>query len=183
VAERLLGVLKEYQKFDKIELVPIYLDRFLQEKSGLFVDLARHAEVDCEVNMSFSDIRINVDKDALIQVLLNVVDNAIAATRNTKNPLVTIGCRSLAIRPKGHDWAVITVTDNGRGIPEDELSKVFTPLFTTKPEGSGLGMAIVQKRMMQMGGEAKIQSKPNQGTTVELWLPLYLEEKAANLPV
>jgi PAS domain S-box-containing protein len=183
VAERLLAVLKEYQKFDKLELVPIYLDRFLQEKSGLFVDLARHSNVDCEVDMSFSDIRINVDKDALIQVLLNVVDNAIAATRSSKNPTVTIGCRPLCMHPKGNDWAVITVSDNGRGIPEDELSKVFTPLFTTKPEGSGLGMAIVQKRMMQMGGEAKIQSKPNQGTTVELWLPLYSEERATKLPV
>ncbi|OGD72087.1 MAG: hypothetical protein A2Y64_09045, partial [Candidatus Coatesbacteria bacterium RBG_13_66_14] len=60
VAERLLGVLKEYQKFDKLELVPIYLDRFLQEKSGLFVDLARHSDVDCEVDYSFSDMRINV---------------------------------------------------------------------------------------------------------------------------
>ncbi|HUT98265.1 MAG TPA: PAS domain S-box protein [bacterium] len=183
VAERLLGVLKEYQKFDKLELNPIYLDRFLQEKSGLFVDLARHSDVDCEVDMSFSDVRINVDRDALIQVLLNVVDNAIAATRNAKNPLVSIGCRPLYMRPKGNDWAVITVADNGRGIPEDELTKVFTPLFTTKPEGSGLGMAIVQKRMMQMGGEAKIQSKPNQGTTVELWLPLYSGEKATKLPV
>ncbi len=183
VAERLLGVLKEYQKFDKLELAPIYLDRFLQEKSGLFVDLARHCDVDCEVNMSFSDIRINVDKDALIQVLLNVVDNALAATRNSKNPLVTIECRPLYRHPKGNDWAVITVTDNGHGIPEDELSKVFTPLFTTKPEGSGLGMAIVQKRMMQMGGDVKIQSKLNQGTTVVLSLPLYSEEKAAKLPV
>ncbi|MCX7021436.1 MAG: PAS domain S-box protein [bacterium] len=183
VAERLLGVLKEYQKFDKIELNPIYLDRFLQEKSGLFVDLARQSNVDCEVDMSFSDIRINVDKDALIQVLLNVVDNAIAATHDSKDPLVTIECRPLLARPKGNDWAVITVTDNGRGIPQDELTKVFTPLFTTKPEGSGLGMAIVQKRMMQMGGEAKIQSEPNQGTTVELWLPLYSDERATKLPV
>ncbi len=183
VAERLLGVLKEYQKFDKLELVPIYLDRFLQEKSGLFEDLARQAEVGCEVDMSFSDIRINVDKDALIQVLLNVVDNALAATRDSKDPLVTIGCRPLYMHPKGNDWAVITVVDNGSGIPEDELSKVFTPLFTTKLEGSGLGMAIVQKRMMQMGGDVKIRSKPNQGTTVELWLPLYSEEKAAKLPV
>jgi PAS domain S-box-containing protein len=183
VAERLLGVLKEYQKFDKLELNPIYLDRFLQEKSGLFVDLARHSDVDCEVDLSFSDIRINVDKDALIQVLLNVVDNAIAATLGRPNPLVTIGCRPLCMRPKGNDWAVITVTDNGRGIPQDELTKVFTPLFTTKPEGSGLGMAIVQKRMMQMGGEAKIQSEPNQGTTVELWLPLYSQERTTKLPV
>jgi signal transduction histidine kinase len=131
--------------------------------------------VECRVESLERDVRINVDRDALIQVLLNVVDNAIAATESTPRPLVIIKSRRLK------DWAVITVTDNGSGIPPEELPKVFTPLFTTKPEGSGLGMAIVQKRMMQMGGEARIVSKPNQGTTVELWLPLYNEERVPEL--
>ncbi len=175
VSERLLRVLKEYQKFNKVELTPVFIDRFLKEKSGLFVDLARHSDVECRVELSFSDIQINIDPDALIQVLLNVVDNAISATQDTDVPFVTIKCHSWK------DWVIITVADNGIGIPEEELPKVFTPLYTTKPEGSGLGMAIVQKKMMQMGGEAKIESEPNEGTTVELWLPLYSEKRVTEL--
>lgn len=90
---------------------------------------------------SFSDIRVNIDSEALIQALLNVVDNAISATQDADVPVTNIKCRSWK------DWVIITVAGNGIGIHKEKLPEVFTPLYTTKPEGSGLGTIIVQKQM------------------------------------
>jgi signal transduction histidine kinase len=69
------------------------------------------------------------------------------------------------------DGAVIEVTDNGGGIRPEHREKIFLPFFTTKPTGTGLGMAIVKKLMDLHGGEIEIDSAPGRGTSVRLLLP------------
>ena len=67
--------------------------------------------------------------------------------------------------------AVVEVTDNGVGMAAEHRDKIFLPFFTTKPTGTGLGMAIVKKIMDLHGGEIEIESVPAQGTTVRLVIP------------
>jgi CheY-like chemotaxis protein len=76
------------------------------------------------------------------------------------------------------DYAVLSVTDSGPGIPHQLLSKVFDPFFTTKPigAGTGLGLSMIYGFVRQSGGQARIYSEPGQGAMVCLYLPRHLGE-------
>ncbi len=72
----------------------------------------------------------------------------------------------------GRKWQRISVADNGAGIPNADLSKIFLPFFTTKSDGTGLGLAVVQKVAMQHGGSVEARNLPEGGAEFILWLPL-----------
>ena len=67
---------------------------------------------------------------------------------------------------------VAWVRDRGRGIPEDDLPHVFEPFFTTRPEGTGLGMPTARKIIEAHGGRIDVESEPGRGTTIRVALPL-----------
>ena len=69
------------------------------------------------------------------------------------------------------DRIEIRFTDTGSGIPADELDRIFEPLYSTKSFGVGLGLPTVNQIIEQHGGGVEIESKPDRGTTVTLWLP------------
>jgi signal transduction histidine kinase len=133
------------------------------------------------------------DEALLRQALINLVRNGIEAARESgAAPRVVISgtVEELA----GRDWQRIRVADNGPGIPERDLPKIFLPFFTTKSEGTGLGLAVVQKIALQHGGsiEARNQSTSGaaSGVTGEagggaeflLWLPLRQEPSPVLFP-
>jgi two-component system sensor histidine kinase HydH len=64
----------------------------------------------------------------------------------------------------------IAFRDTGRGIPPEELGRIFDPFYTTRPSGTGLGLAIARKILESMGGQIEVTSRPNVGTTFRLWL-------------
>ena len=61
--------------------------------------------------------------------------------------------------------------DTGEGIPEENLHRLFDPFFTTRPEGHGIGLAMVQQLVTQHGGEIKVSSTVGDGTTFRIWWP------------
>ena len=67
-------------------------------------------------------------------------------------------------------WVEIAFRDTGRGIPPEELGRIFDPFYTTRPSGTGLGLAIARKILESMGGRIEVTSRPNFGTTFRLWL-------------
>jgi len=78
------------------------------------------------------------------------------------------------------DFVMLTVTDNGEGIPAENLSKIFDPFFTTKPEGKGvgLGLAVLYGIVEAHGGEVDVKSKPGEGTTFTVKLPVTAPDSA-----
>lgn len=106
-----------------------------------------------------------VDGPRLRQVVSNVMKNAVEATERQPGGRVTV-----RLYPRD-SAAVVEVADNGLGIDPEHREKIFLPFFTTKPTGTGLGMAIVKKIMDLHGGEIEIDSQPGQGTTVRLIFP------------
>jgi two-component system cell cycle sensor histidine kinase/response regulator CckA len=117
------------------------------------------------------------------QVLINLVVNARDALEGRSGGRITVLVESRRLSaaasigatnlPPG-DYAVIEVSDNGVGIPEEIAGKIFDPFFTTKAagKGTGLGLAIVSSVAAQTGGAIGLKSKPGEGTTFSLWLPL-----------
>ena len=108
---------------------------------------------------------VGVDRVQLEQALLNLVTNAIDAMPDG-------GRLSLAARPDG-DGVAFVVEDSGVGIPPDDLTRVFDPLFTTKPpgKGTGLGLPILREIVEAHGGTVRLESRPGEGTTAVVCLP------------
>ncbi len=106
-----------------------------------------------------------VDGPRLRQVFTNVMKNALEATERRPDGRVEV-----ALYRRGAA-AVVEVRDNGVGMASEHRDKIFLPFFTTKPTGTGLGMAIVKKIMDLHGGEIEVDSTPGEGTVVRLVIP------------
>jgi signal transduction histidine kinase len=111
---------------------------------------------------------VRADADKLRQVFTNVIDNAIDAMQsNTGERRLEFGIRSLY-----SGMATVVIRDNGCGIAEDKLAKIFNPFYTTKKNGTGLGMGIAKKVMDAHSGRIEVQSKAETGTEFRLSIPL-----------
>jgi PAS domain S-box-containing protein len=106
---------------------------------------------------------IMLDSLEIKQLILNLVRNAIEAS--PPGGVVAIGLRSEARA------AVLTVSDNGSGIPAEIVTKLGTPFLTTKPEGNGLGLAVCYRIADRHEASVKVESKPNVGTTFSIFFP------------
>ena len=112
---------------------------------------------------------IQADPDRLTQVLLNLYLNAIQAIGQHGVISVTVSESGAGVK--------ISVTDSGKGIAADQLEAIFTPYFTTKAEGTGLGLAVVHNIVEQHGGTIQVASQEGKGSTFTLWLPVNITRK------
>lgn len=131
---------------------------------------------DMEINLSvpIDPVYVHADKNQLIRILNNLVKNAIEAIPASRKGKVDV---SLKVK---NDKALVSVTDNGSGIPEEQYEKIFQPKFTTKDSGSGLGLAIAANMIESMNGRLYFKSVEGISTTffIEmdiLRLPIYTD--------
>lgn len=112
-----------------------------------------------------ADLHATFDPMLIEQVLINLITNSRHAleTRPDKNIVLKAQLKDNAVR--------MEVTDNGKGIPEKELQEIFVPFFSTKKEGSGIGLSLSKQIASLHGGTLKVTSVPDQGTTFYLQLP------------
>lgn len=113
---------------------------------------------------------ISFDKDKMKQVFLNLFLNALGAM--DKGGVLTVKAE-----PVNEQWLRIEIIDTGTGIAKEDLGRIFDPYFTTKPSGTGLGMAIVQKILTAHHGEIKLESEPGKGTRATILLPSGTDER------
>jgi two-component system NtrC family sensor kinase len=122
---------------------------------------------------------VPVDPDQLRQVFLNIGVNAIQAM--PEGGTLTVSLRSEAdqelreIHP-AEDFVMVSFADSGQGIEEDKLRSIFTPFFTTKTQGTGLGLPITMRIIEQHGGRITVESTVGKGTVFRIYLPkVYVE--------
>lgn len=101
---------------------------------------------------------------ALTNILLNAVDAITAAGRESGE----IECRGRI----ESGWAHVAIRDNGCGMSDEQLERIFKPFYTTKTEGTGLGLALARKAILAHGGRIDVQSTPGEGTTMTLVVPV-----------
>jgi two-component system nitrogen regulation sensor histidine kinase GlnL len=120
---------------------------------------------------------ISADRHRLTQVFLNLVRNAWEAMPHGGTLTLTTKTASEFVRfkPGTGPILLIEVADEGGGISLEVQEKLFTPFFTTKPTGSGLGLVISHKIVEEHGGRLAMKSSPGKGTTVRVYLPAKLE--------
>ena len=120
------------------------------------------------------------------RVLLNLFNNAFYAVDEKKKgnppplngtksyePIVTVSTKVAKASPGGLGAVIISITDNGKGIPRDMVDKIFQPFFTTKPtgQGTGLGLSLSYDIIKAHGGEIKVETKEDEGSVFIVSLP------------
>ena len=116
-----------------------------------------------ELSLDKSLPDIKVDADQIRRVFANIVDNALEAMPDGGELLVKTFLQD--------PWFVVKFTDMGMGIPEENLSKIFKPGFTTKQHGSGLGLAICSGILVLHNGKIEVKSQVGKGTEISIYLP------------
>ena len=106
-----------------------------------------------------------IDAVQIQQALVNLIKNAMQAM--TKNGALTLKTG------EGSDGVWVSVTDDGGGIPQEQINRIFEPFYTTKKKGTGLGLMIVQRIVRTHGGRIELESRLGRGTTFRIWLPLH----------
>ena len=124
--------------------------------------LAKSVEITLQKDPSLPEVEH--DSDQIHQVLLNLLLNALQAI--DKNGKITV-----TVKPQGAT-AVVEVTDNGRGIAPDHLPNIFRPFYTTKGEGTGLGLSLARRIVEDHHGRIDVTSAVGKGTTFAVVLPL-----------
>ena len=153
-----------------LELEPVEISKIVSHVRDLLRPEAAARSIEIAANLTDALPTLRADPVRLTQALMNLVINAIQAVerdgRIEVNGAVAEGSFSLAVR------------DNGPGIPPERLAHIFDPYFTTKPEGSGLGLWIAQQIITAHGGTLKAQNDPSGGAVFTMTLPLRPVEKA-----
>ena len=127
--------------------------------------LAQQHGVTVRAELPAGEVSANADAAMLQQLLLNLLLNALDASRSGESITVRLTAAATGA-------AEIAVIDTGCGIPAELLSKVFTPFFTTKEQGAGLGLANAARLVESFGGQLQVQSTPGRGSVFTVVIPL-----------
>jgi signal transduction histidine kinase len=165
--ERSVSHLLKYAKEEDYHFAPVNLASVLD---GALTQMRGKLEGK-QVNVSRSYIAgptVRADAEKLRQVFTNVIDNAIDAMESNN------GERRLELWIRGiyPGTATVVIRDNGCGIPEEKIAGIFNPFYTTKQNGTGLGMGIAKKVMDAHHGRIEVASKVGSGTEFSLTIPL-----------
>lgn len=131
-------------------------------------ELANRAGVQLRLQFDKPELRAEFDPDLLTVAISNLIQNAIQASAHGQAVDVRVSPEKDIVR--------ILVADHGVGIKPEHLENIFNPFFTTKPEGVGLGLALVAKIVDEHSGRINVFSEPEQGTTFEIALPCEQEQ-------
>jgi len=159
----LIGFVQSYRSLTRIQK-PAFSDLSVSELFQRLSSLVCHELEPHGIRLSMhfpgEDLRLNADEKLLEQVLINLINNAVYALQTIAKPEIQLLARF------DHDTLFIEVHDNGTGIPGELIGSIFIPFFTTKEEGSGIGLSLSRQIMRVHGGSISVRSKP--GETVFL---------------
>jgi nitrogen fixation/metabolism regulation signal transduction histidine kinase len=142
---------------------PISVTKLLQQSYSLATQTWQSKGIEYMSHVKPSELEVNVDSDMLEQLLINLLQNAEHAVEGIDSPIIDVNAY---LNPRGH--VVIQISDNGHGIPEDVGHKVFVPFYTTKPSGSGVGLALSRQIMIAHGGTIKYVRNQSGGAEFNL---------------
>jgi len=165
--QRIQRVIKDYLQFarlPKLQRRSLALNEFLTEKLAFLRAELAQANVKLSTHFDPALATIHADAEQLWQAVLNLTRNSCEAMPGGGE--LTVG----TWRDGGQ--ALLRVGDNGKGMTPEQLQRVFTPFFTTKKEGTGLGLALVQQIVTEHGGHIECDSASGRGSTFTIVLPL-----------
>jgi len=171
IEERSRGLIDFVERFRSLTDVPVLkienldIHKLTKQLSTLFSKDLRVKKAKLSVSICPEDLMIAADEKLLKQVLINLVKNSLEALPNKG------GVIDISAVEDSHKNRIITVTDNGMGIPKSMLESVFVPSYTTKENGSGIGLSISRQIIQMHNGTLSVRSEPGKETVFEIRLP------------
>lgn len=164
----LVSFVESYRKFTRIptpEKELFNVSEFMQRIVILCSAEDNFKSVKINMEKVPEDLKLYADSNLLGQVMINIVKNAIQALQGREN-----ACIEIAACKMEEDRTVFTIKDNGPGISEELMKQIFVPFFTTKEQGSGIGLSIARQIMRAHDGSIRVHSVPDKETrfTIEL---------------
>ena len=181
--KEMVKAFSEYARAPKLDIQVLHLEKLVEEVLDLYrsddgrSDDGRGNTLKFEVLVNGQLPSVSADAGRMRQLLHNLIKNAIESTSAVAQPTITI---TLTGKHEGQRLlAELRVSDNGTGIPENILDKLFEPNTTTKSKGSGLGLAVVKRIVEEHGGEVYAENLPQGGASVVVNLPALVADNEA----
>ncbi len=171
IEERSSGMMDFVKKFRSLTLLPkpnfsaIPVIDLFKSIERLMSNQLNNQNIVLDIKVSPSSLAVVADKGMMEQILLNLISNAINALNNFPNKKIILSATTDEIQR-----TIIQVIDNGCGIPNDIQDKVFVPFFTTRKDGSGIGLSLSRQLVRLQGGTLTFTSKEGEGTIMSLKL-------------
>jgi signal transduction histidine kinase len=161
IVEEFLGLSRGRQlKLERGDLADL-----VRQVGSLMGEESRSRGVALQTNGTESCLMMLMDGNKIKQALINIVKNAMESIKGS-------GTVTILMSSKEKDKAVISISDTGTGLVEDDVDKIFNLDFTTKEKGLGLGLALAHEIIQAHSGEIRVRSAPGVGTTFEIALPM-----------
>lgn len=167
--------LRTFARSDDNQIVDFNGNELVKETVEMLQDLFRREETNLVLNATVSDFIIHGNRGRLQQLMVNLITNAKDATIGKENRKIIVETSLL----KGE--LLLTVSDNGSGIPESIREKIFEPFFTTKDvnKGTGIGLSLVNTIVKEHNGKIALDSVVGEGTTFKIFIPAKVVEQVA----
>lgn len=162
---------------DTLNQTELSLHTIINFTLGLSQDKFREHNITLETSMKASPDIFKGDHLKAHQILINLIDNAIDAVANSKDPQITITTKN------SEDQIILEILDNGHGIDPDNKEFIFDNFFTTKPVGQGIGLGLSSTRVLveEFGGDITFQTEVDKGTTFRISFPIQLKKQKKTL--
>jgi two-component system sensor histidine kinase PilS (NtrC family) len=174
-ATRLDAIITEFLQYARppaLDLAEHNINKILAETLDLVQHEARNRKhITIATSLSGGSLLAQVDQNQMRQVFWNLATNAFDAMPEGGQLTIATGCRHVDAGGRKGEVVEISFQDTGEGIPAANLDKIFLPFFTTKKEGSGLGLAAVHRIVDLHGGWIKVESQSHRGTRFVVCLP------------
>ena len=165
-SEGLLKFAETYRNLNKIttpSLKTIYVRDLFEGLHQLMEPTLTQKNIELEIVLKDTSLELQVDTSLVEQVLINLVVNAMEAVKDNPDPRIILSAYNSTNRK-----ILIKVSDNGFGMTEEIMDKIFIPFFSTKKNGSGIGLSLCKQIMMLHKGNIQVQSRQGQGTAFTL---------------
>lgn len=165
-SEGLLKFAETYRNLNKIttpNLTKVYVRDLFENMHTLMEPTLEQKNIEMDIILKDPDIMLEADTNLIEQVLINLIVNAIEAVKESANPHILLSAYAAQ-----NGKPAIKIADNGAGMPEELLDKIFIPFFSTKKTGSGIGLSLCKQIMMLHKGNIQVQSKVGEGTAFTL---------------
>src|SRR5450432_4027570 len=168
-SEGLLKFTETYRNLNKIvapTLSKVYVRNLFENLHQLMLPTLQQKNVELDIILQNPDLSYELDPTLIEQVLINLLVNAIEAVKDKPNPKIQLSAFSAA----GSSKINIKVADNGCGIPPSLMDRIFIPFFSTRKNGSGIGLSLCQQILLLHKGSIQVQSVENEGSVFTLHL-------------
>jgi two-component system, NtrC family, sensor kinase len=169
ITKRLLNFARHLSGDSSIQ--DLSVGEVIEEVLGFLEKEAAYRRITVKAKVPEGMPTVRTDRGKLQQILLNMFNNAFAAVKDG-------GHLEVSVRLADRDHFTLNVADDGCGIPETELEKIFEPFFSTKTKqgGTGLGLSITYSLIQELGGQVAVKSAVGKGTTFMVTLPFALKQ-------